>query len=63
MEGRKAQRWIDGWKEQEAYSEKDRKWMCACERTRGVSGKGLNFPREALSEGERDRWEHREAGV
>lgn len=31
------------------------------ERTKGVSGKGLNFPREALSERERER-EHIEAG-
>lgn len=33
------------------------------ERTKGVSGKGLNFPREALSERERERErEHIEAG-
>lgn len=55
MKRRKAQKWIDGWKEKEGYTERDWKWMWVRERTKGVSGKGLNFPREALSERERER--------
>lgn len=52
LKERKEQGWIDGWKEEEGYIERG----CVREnkRTRGVSGKGLDFPREALSESERE---------
>lgn len=52
-----------GWKEQEGYTERDRKWMCVRERTRGVSGKGVDFPREALSEKKTEREKEREIGT
>lgn len=44
-EGRKAPRWMEERKEQEWYTERERKWMrvCLCERERCVS-KGPRFP-------------------
>lgn len=60
LKERKAQGWIDGWKEEEGYIERGCVRGCVREnkRTRGVSEKGLDFPREALSESERKRDEN-----
>lgn len=37
--------------------------MCVRERTRGVSGKGVDFPREALSEKKTEREKERDGNT
>lgn len=55
--------WTGGWKEQEGYTERDRKWMCERKNKRCV-WKGSQFPqRGTVREGKRERWKHREAEV
>lgn len=59
MQGRRAERRIKKWKEQEWYTEIERKWMCVCGR---CVSKGPLFPQRSTVR-ETDGWVHGEDRV